>query len=194
MGKTGGDTTLRLFQLFPELVQHADGPTDLTKHARFTERPEQVASKARALNIRRLPSWVLAFSVHRSQRGLAPSYERGPMQSPHEMARSRDPDRQLESFLEGGQISHWIRLEHLQQDFLAFISHYTEVSDDRRLAVEALAPANTATYDRDLSHWFSDSQIGLMYQNNPLWAETERQVYAQAGNAARLGDEAGVRS
>ena len=180
MGKTGGDTTLRLFQLFPDLIDYWDGPRDSGKHARFSERPGRVKEKARALNIRRLPSWVLAFSVHKSQRGLAPDYRPGPMDSPYQMARTREPDGQLATFLEGGAISHWLRLEHLKEDFLTFISHYAEVSEEQRLAVERLTPVNTAAYDRDISHWFSDSHLELMYESNPLWARVERQVYLSA--------------
>ena len=145
------------------------------------------------LNIRRLPSWVLAFSVHKALHGVEPRFQRGPMDSPRQMARSQDPDRRLGTFLQGGAISHWIRVEHLKEDFLSFITHYAEVSDHRRLAVQRLAPENTAAYDRDLGHWFSDSQIALMYENNPLWAKVEQQVYSrQAGETAGLGHEAGI--
>jgi hypothetical protein len=192
LGKTGGDTTLRLFQLFPELVEYADSSSDPGKHATFIQRPERVAGKARALNIRRLPSWVLAFSIHKALRGT-PRYERGPMDSPHQMARTQDPDRYLERFLQGGAIAHWIRVEHLKEDFLSFISRHGNVSDDQRVAVEQLTPANTATYDRDLSHWFSKGQIAQMYENNPLWAKIEQHVYSPpAGEVAKPGCEAGV--
>jgi hypothetical protein len=195
MGKTGGDTTLRLFQLFPELVQYADSAEDPGKHAPFAMRRGRVAGKARALNIRCLPSWMLAFSLHKSQRGLAPHYKSGPMESPHQMAGSRDPDRHLETFLRGGEISHWIRVEQLKQDFLGFISQYTNVTDDRRIAVEELPRFNTANYDRDISHWFTDSQVALMYENNPLWAEVETRVYGRTTSAdAGLRDDASVRS
>jgi hypothetical protein len=179
LGKTGGNTTLCLFQLFPELVEYADSYRDPAKHARFTERPERVAGKARALNIRRLPSWVLAFSVHKALHGLPPRSGRGPMDSPHQMARSHDPDHHLRTYLQGGAISHWMRVEHLKEDFLSFVTHYADVSDKRRLAVQRLDPVNTATYDRDLGHWFSDAQIALMYENNPLWAKVEQQVYSR---------------
>jgi len=193
LGKTAGNTTLRLFQLFPELIEYADRLDDPAKHARFTQRPARVAGKARALNIRRLPAWVLAFSIHKALHGVAERPRRGPMDSPHQMARSRKPDQYLSTYLEGGEINHWIRVEHLKEDFLAFISHYADAGDDRRLAVEQLTPENTAKYDRDLGHWFSDSQIALMYENNPLWAEVENQVYSRpAGEVAGIGLEAGT--
>jgi hypothetical protein len=191
MGKTGGDTTLRLFQLFPDLIEYADTDGDQAKHARFSERPERVVGKTRLMNIRRLPSWVLAFSVHKSQRGVFPEYERGPMDSPYQMAHSREPDRQLASFLEGGAISYWIRREQLKDDFLRFISRYVDVSDDQRMAVQQLAPVNTAVYDRDLEHWFTAAHLELMYENNPLWAEVEQQVYSRpATELAKAGYEA----
>ena len=57
----------------------------LGKHESFTQRP--VAGKARALNIRRLPSWLLAHSVHKSRNGGRP------MASPEQMAESTEPDR-----------------------------------------------------------------------------------------------------
>ena len=81
LGKTGGNATVRLFQLFPELIEHADSPDDPAKHAWFTECPGRIKGKARALNIRRLPSWLLAFSVHRALHGYAPRFKRGPMGS-----------------------------------------------------------------------------------------------------------------
>jgi hypothetical protein len=191
MGKTGGDTTLRLFRLFPDLIEYADARGDQAKHARFKERPERVAGKARAMNIRRLPSWILAFSIHKSQRGLWPEYKPGPMESPHQMAHSGEPDRHLSSFLEGGAISYWIRQEHLKDDFLRFISHYTDVGDDQRKAVQRLAPVNAATYDRHLEHWFTPAHLELMYENNPQWAAVEREVYSgDATEPAALGQEA----
>jgi hypothetical protein len=183
LGKAGGNTTLRLFQLFPELVEYADSDSDPAKHARFTERPERVAGKARALNIRRLPSWVLAFSIHKSLHGSGPRQQRGPMDSPHQMAQSHEPDHHLGGFLRGGEISHWLRVEYLKEDFRSFISQYAEVTKNRRLAIQQLASQNVGKYDRDLSHWFSDSQIALIYENNPVWAKIEQRVYSRQAAA-----------
>ncbi len=169
LGKTGGNTTLRLFQLFPELIEYADDISSLGKHETFSVRP--VAGKARVLNIRRLPSWVLALSAHRARN------DGRPMASSEQMAESTEPDRYLGGFLQGGEIAHWLRVEYLKEDFLDLISQYTEVSEARRLAVQRLRSLNRANYDRDLAHWFSDSQIAVMHENNPLWAEVEQRVY-----------------
>ena len=78
-----------------------------------------------------------------------------------------------------------MRVEHLKEDFLEFISRYTEVSEDRELAVQRLGPVNSADYDHDLSHWFTSSQIALMYENNPLWAEVEQHVYSRQAAGLR---------
>ena len=72
--KTGGDSTARLFQLFPALVVHCDSANDNHKHDPFGARPEEVRGKVLVLNIRRLPSWVLSYAHHVAQFGGYPDY------------------------------------------------------------------------------------------------------------------------
>jgi hypothetical protein len=42
-----------------------------------------------------------------------------------------------------------------------------------------LAPTNALDYDRDPGHWFSERQIALMYEQNPLWTSIELRVYGE---------------
>ena len=51
------------------------------------------------------------------------------MPSPREMAESSEPDRVLSHFLDGGEleISRWLRMDYLVEDFLGCIARYTTV-------------------------------------------------------------------
>jgi hypothetical protein len=186
MGKTGGTATFQMFQLFPELIEYADPLGRPGRHTAFERRPNLVRGKSRALNIRRLPDWILSFTMHKSRRGLAPRFEPQTMDSPFEMARSHEADKHLSRYLAGGEIEHWLRIEQLKEDFAEFISNYAEVTERHHRALDALVPENTAAYDRHLDHWFSPTHLELMYESNPLWARVEQQVY---GRDSRGGAE-----
>jgi hypothetical protein len=177
--KTGGSATLELFQLFPELIEFADIEDSNVKHTRFAEREAQVAGKRLALNVRRLPSWVLSRAQHHARWGVYPEYEPTPMASPEELAESGFADDRLALFTDDGrfEIDTWLRMEHLAEDFLDFISAYTEVTDERRAAVLNVPMVNTNDYDRDLASWFTPDQVDRMYERNPRWAALEQRIY-----------------
>jgi hypothetical protein len=175
--KTGGDATAQLFDLFPEVVVHAD-PVTHEKHARFAERADEVGDRRRVLNFRRLPSWMLSVAMFRASYGEHPGYEPTPMRSPQEMAESRRGDQNLLPFLDDA-IHHWLRMETLAEDFLEFIASYTTVGDERRERALALGPVNALGYDHVLSHWFTEEQIEQMYASNPGWAQVERALYGE---------------
>lgn len=187
--KAAGDMTLSLFALFPELVISADPRSRREKHALFTQREQDVAGKRRVLNIRRLPHWILSYTIFKGVRGLAPHHKPLPTDSPRQMAESIAPDRSLVGYLDRGPrgIDVWFRVEHLAGDFLAFVSDLTDVGDERRRLVLEHPRVNDMTYDRELSHWFTDDLILRMYESNPLWAWLEREVYGDT-----LGDHIAV--
>lgn len=135
------------------------------------------AGKTRVLNIRRLPAWILSYSQHKSVYGTYPDYTPSIRDSPEQMVENPAPDRHLSAYLDGGAIGCWLRVEHLPDDFLTFVSQYAAVDVDRERAVRELPRTNAMSYDRNISHWFSEDQILRLYANNPLWAEIERRVY-----------------
>ena len=68
-------------------------------------------------------------------------------------------------------------MESLGDDFLAFISQWTEVPPEREEAVRSLAPVNALHYDHDIVSWFTPDHIAAMYRNNPRWAALEERLY-----------------
>jgi hypothetical protein len=186
--KTGGDATLVLFKLFPEAILFADYEESNVKHTPFVDREARVTGKSLAMNIRRLPFWMLSRWQHVSRHGLHPDYEPIPIPSAEEMAESDLPDSRIELFTDGGRfkIEHWIRTEHLVDDFLEFISGYAEVTPDRRQAAASLRPVNAYDYDHDVASWFTPGQIARMYERNPAWAELERHLYGERFEVDRV--------
>ena len=196
LGKTGGHTTWGLFQLFPEVIVSADNLGHETQHTPFADRLSQIKGKDLALNIRRLPSWMLSYHMHRAQFGDYPDYGPVPMVSPHEMALSDAADQNLGTFTNGGQleIDYWLRTEHLLDDFAAFISRYVDVTPERRAQITRFGQKNVGAYDRRLPHWFSSAHIALMYRSNPVWASIEAKVYAEGPSDAALPARRGASS
>jgi hypothetical protein len=184
--KTGGTATLELFRLFPELIVFADFDDSNAKHTLFHEREEQVRGKHLVMNIRRLPFWVLSRAQHVARWGVYPDYEPIPMATAEELSESDFPDNRLAMFTDNGrfQVDTWLRMEHLADDFLTFISAYTSVNDEHRAAAHELPMLNSHDYDRELVKWFSAEQIDRLYARNPAWDELERRLY---GDRLSLG-------
>jgi hypothetical protein len=175
--KTGGDATLAMFQQFPSLILHADPRDEPDKHTPFGDREELVRGKVLACNIRRLPTYQLSWGVWRARPGR--KVGRQAMESPHEIAELPRADRRLAHITSGGrfQIDRWLRMEHLPDDFLDFVSEFTDVDDERRKLVLEQRRVNALKYDHEVRNWFSDAQIKRMYEVNPIWRAIEEKVY-----------------
>src|SRR5437867_2298871 len=111
--KTGGEAARTMFGLFPELVRFSDPWDSYEQHTSFREREAQVSGTQRALNIRRLPAWVISREQHKARWGLWPDQKPMPMDPPEQLAESAFPDHRLNSFLDGGRfkIDRWLRME-----------------------------------------------------------------------------------
>jgi SAM-dependent methyltransferase len=180
--KTGGDATVELFLVLPELVRFADPPSSEEKHTAFPSRAEEIRGKVLALNMRRLPSWVLSWALHRARYGEYPDYEPLSMMPPREMAESSAADQRLLEFTDNREltIDRWLRTEYLADDFLAFVSEFTEVSPAKQLEILELGSRRLGTpltYDHRIDQWFTSDQIQTMYERNPEWAAVEQQLY-----------------
>ena len=177
--KTGGDATLKMFGLFPELVEFADPDDGNEKHTRFNERQDEIRGKVLSMNFRRLPSWVLSRAQHVSRWGIYPDYKPLPMGTPDELAKSSFPDTRIQLYTSQNRFwpDHWLRMESLSQDFVGFISEFREISDADREQVKALGEVNQGVYDHDIEFWFTPEHITRMYVNNPLWATLEQELY-----------------
>jgi hypothetical protein len=179
MPKTGGDATLAMFELFPDLVEFADSADNDEKHAGFRARAKMIRGRLLVMNFRRLPSWVLSRAHHVSTRGMWPDYRPLPRQTPAELVESSFPDERLLLYTDDCRFhpDRWLRMETLARDFLDFVSDLRDVSDDERGRVLDVGAVNTADYDHEIAHWFSPEQLRRMYLNNPSWATVEQELY-----------------
>ena len=177
--KTGGMATERMFRLFPGLVLFADPDDTDEKHATFRARRRMLDGKLLAMNLRRLPSWVLSRAQYVSREGIWPDYEPIPMAPAQELAESSFPDSRIHLYTDDGRfaIERWMRTEFLAEDFLRFVSELTEVTNDQQDAVRALEPVNRQEYDHRPETWFTAAQVRRMYERNPAWAAIEGELY-----------------
>jgi hypothetical protein len=177
--KTGGMATERMFRLFAPLVVFADPPDTDDKHATFRARRRMLGGKLLAMNLRRLPFWVLSRAQYVSREGIWPDYEPIPMAPAQELAESSFPDSRIQLYTDDGRfrIERWLRTEYLTEDFLRFISEFTDVSDEQRAGISSLGPVNAQEYDHRLEAWFTPDQVRTMYERNPGWAALEEELY-----------------
>jgi len=177
--KTAGDATLGLFRLFPHLIVYSDPRNVEEKHASFASRAAEVQGKLLAANFRRLPDWTLSWAQHRSRYSTRPDGKPIAMNSPHQMVEVPRADKRLSILTDGGRyhIDRWLRMEHLADDFTAFISELTEVTSEDRERIASSDSINVLEYDHDITHWFTPEQVRRLYRNNPLWASVEERIF-----------------
>jgi hypothetical protein len=177
--KTAGDATLGLFRLFPELILYSDPRNVEEKHASFAARSADVDGKVLAANFRRLPDWTLSWAQHRARYAKRPDGKQSTMNSPHQMVEVPRADKRLSILTDDGRyhIDRWIRMENLTEDFIAFVSELTELTDQDRDRIASFERVNALDYDHEIAHWFTPEQIRRLYRNNPLWASVEERVY-----------------
>ncbi len=177
--KTGGDATWELFRLFPDLVEFADPRNTEAKHASFGERSDQIEGKLLVSNIRRLPSWTLSWAQHRARLSKRPDGSPVPMNSPRQMVDVPRADMRLGILTADGQypVQRWLRMESLAEDFADFLAELTDVTEEDRRRIAAFAPVNALQYDHEVGNWFTPDQVRQLYENNPVWARIEREVY-----------------
>ena len=143
------------------------------------EREEKVRGKMLALNIRRLPSWVLSREQHKARWGVHPDYEPVPMASAEEVCERSFPDWRLSGFLQNGlyPIDFWLRVESLVEDFLGFVGRFSDIDDERRQQIAAVGPVNQNEYEHDVWAWLTPEQVERLYAANPVWSSVEKHVY-----------------
>jgi hypothetical protein len=175
--KTGGSATFAMFRLFPELIEFADSVDDPEKHSSFGAREDLIAGRIRACNVRRLPAYLLSWAVWQARPGN--QVGRTAMESPQEIVEHPRADRRLAHITNDGRfgVERWLRMEHLADDFLDFISELTDVGEERRSQVREMRAINALDYDHEVRNWFSDAQIRRMYEVNPVWRDIEEKTY-----------------
>ena len=168
-----------MFESVPGLVVFADPPDSNDKHLAFSNRPELVGGKLLAMNIRRLPAWILSASHHAARAGIHPECCPLPMPPSEEMADNTEGSGALWWMTDGGKIriDRWIRTEHLEPDVLNLLAEVGKAGPGVARLVSAVGRRNAASYDHDLATRFTAAQIRQMYERNPLWAEIERSAF-----------------
>ncbi len=177
--KTAGDATCSMLLAAPGLVQFSDPLDSNDKHLPFFAREAEVSGKLLAMNIRRLPAWMLSAAQHRARHGVHPEYRPLPLQSADELSRLTDPDDLLVWMTDHGRlaVTRWLRTEALADDVLALMGELGVPEPVAREAVSSVGRVNQGDYDHRLSSFLTAEQIAALYERNPGWAAIERRVY-----------------
>lgn len=150
-------------------------------HETVKERERRVnvslSNKDVLANIRRLPAYVVS-KIHYTE-SLNPDirHNRKHLLTGQFMEASgykNSADKLLRHY-EAKEISHWIRTEHLEDDFTSVFSRYLDLKGKDLSALSK--QINSNDYSRDLAKWYSPREMARLYRKNPLWAKLERKVY-----------------
>lgn len=174
--KAAGTATQEMIAGVPGLVLFQMPIDSNDKHDAFWAHGEAIEGKLRAMNIRRLPSWMLSAAHHRATMGVFPEYEPLPLASAEEMVASGEADDVLRWMTDGVPVDRWLRTESLDEDVERLL---VDLGTKRSVARKAVAAVSWVgkKYDHDVNNRFSSEQIREMYERNPDWAAAETTVY-----------------
>jgi hypothetical protein len=185
--KAAGTATQAMFAAVPDLVLFQAPIDSNDKHDAFWAHAEAIEGKLRAMNIRRLPSWVLSTAHHKAVSGVWPEFEPLPMPTVEEMVESTEPDDVLRWMTDGPRmaVDRWLRAEQLADDVEALL---LEIGTPSRVANKAVGsvPWVGKPYDHNVASTFSADEIRQMYERNPGWSEAERVAYGEIHEFSRL--------
>jgi len=183
--KTGGDAVHAWLAQLGEF--EIDPLSEPRKHDFFWQRGVQ--RDLYVLSIRRLPQWALSYLHELAGHPAAARHygiPPGDVIRPEHAFRLR-PDDYLCQHQAGGRAAGvWLRMEHLFQDFVSFVdAHIQPVTPQLRRQLQAVPTKGRRPYDHNVRAFFSPEQIADLYNQFPMWAAVERQVYdAQLRQAA----------
>lgn len=138
---------------------------------------KSITGKDLICNFRRLPHWIISRITFESRRSdFHVSREMLAEGRFYEMNGSvSNADRYINIYTER-YVKHWIRVEHLKEDFIAAFSNYLDVK-----SIEASSDftekINVTEGILPLSHWFNEKEIQQLYASNPRWAILEKELF-----------------
>ncbi|MEH6515134.1 MAG: hypothetical protein V7742_00530 [Halioglobus sp.] len=128
-------------------------------------------------NIRRLPAYIVS-KIHYTE-SLNPDIRHtkehlltGQFMESNGLDNSAD---NLLRHYQARKVGHWIRTEHLKEDFVSVFGRYLDLAGKDLSALTE--KTNSTDYARDLGKWYSRREMARLYDTNPLWAKLERRVY-----------------
>lgn len=198
IGKTGGDAAAAYFAALG-LNLEIDRADDIHKHDTFQYRG--VVRDVYALNIRRLPHWVISYYNHHllapvafdtmSSPSVAPGNPEFLLPKDKELFCSKMtnaeidlsvtdlPDRMLKVYTDNDKYKIvWLRMECLVDDLIRFVNKYVRQLTEAEVAkLRKLSTKKPNDYNHDVRSWFTAEQVATLYKNNPYWTAIERRCY-----------------
>lgn len=186
LGKTGGTTVNQYGKLCPELVKFRDGDSKPEKHntiEKIERRFPQVdfTNKDIILGFRKLESWILSHNNHFLSRDLIVNFDdkiyKEKILEGLVYAKGRDTwvsaDSWLMEYLKR-PVTHFIRTEHLQEDFIRVFGQYG-LKDVDKIRHHTLVKNKAQRWGCKII--LSSDQIKNIHNHNPLWSTIQNQLY-----------------
>jgi hypothetical protein len=176
IGKTGGDSAkliVQALQLPDVQMIPIESPF---KHCTFRQSGQALHDRELVLSIRRLPAFVLSQLHHRLIDGRLTKLPAAEL-----ICRDYMGDFYVRHYTDDGRlkIARWLRCEHLRADLSAYLARHFELSDEQKALLDTASTKDRLSYRHEVGAFLQPDQVRELYDNNPLWAAIEREVYGQ---------------
>lgn len=174
IAKTGGDAVKQIcaavFESGLEQDYYIDTIFGSTKHRSFTGN-----ELCRVLSFRRLGSFIMSIAYHDHFLGGRPLW------TPEFCCQLKNGDDSLNTMTQNYTvlIDKWLRCEILRVDLIdLFKEKYGNMFTERHEQIIYNTPTkHSMSYDHDVYKFFTKNQLQILYENNPQWANIEKQLY-----------------
>lgn len=192
IGKAAGTSTRNMFYILKGILDSSIEMNDnmFLKHDSISKRCNKYEENFKyselhlnnldkILNIRRLPSYILSRCEH-ALKSHNVEYTKDHMLrglTEGKNVKMYEADNVLRFYLEDTAPTHWIRSEHVNEDFIKVMRNYYDINtklENRLLTIEKNVNNN---YNKKLLDTFTKEEIEIIYSKCPLWASYEKKIY-----------------
>lgn len=185
--KCAGTETNRVLKKYfssnPEIHFDKIDHANVIWHQNVEEREREIGlsirNKTVICNFRRLPSWIISrIQFEKKRSGFTPTkddYIRGEF---YERKGSKNHADWYVKKYTSVRVNSWIRAEYITEDFKKAFSQFLDLSKID-LTTEFSKKSNANDYIKDMSHWFTQDDLNILYAHCPLWANLELSLYGE---------------
>lgn len=180
IGRTGGDSVKFIMAAVLDIADSYGNPTEsnlkiTSIYGDNKHRPFNGTEPLRVLGIRRLPSYIISIRQHHIVNARVEPW------NAEFCSKLKNADNEILRITNNRKytIDRWIRAEYMRDDISKLLTEFYKerFTTKMKAVLYNVVGKERLSYNRNIFDFFNCKQLQLLYENNPIWAIYEEQLY-----------------